>query len=91
MIDRRRWLSLTGLYACLILRAGGSADRSVPRAPRLVDSPYRGGGSFRQSGEMGGGGTVVTAGGGGAGEADGACGAGAESGVFFFCSFFFVN
>lgn len=37
----------TGLYACLILRAGGSADRStavsvVPRPPRLVDSPCRG-------------------------------------------------
>ena len=46
MIDRRWWLSFTGLY-CLILRAGGSADRStavsvVPRPPRLVDSPCRG-------------------------------------------------
>lgn len=74
MIDRRWWLSLTGLYACLILRAGGSADRStavsvVPRPPPLVDSPNLragGGGSFRQLGEMGVSGTVVTAGGGGA-------------------------
>lgn len=94
MIDRRWRLSLTGLYACLILRTGSSADRStavsvVPRPRARLILRAGGSRSFRQSGEMGGGGTVVTAGGGG-GRGQWGPGPGpGPSRVFFSNPFFF--